>query len=411
MTRPDRPLIFERARAGGVVLLDLQIADVMTSSAKGGQQLRFVVLKSLPPLGMACTDGENLALKMQWAAVGCELFPCDGGPVLPQTGESSTNPPLLAEFVQTVAQRGRGRWRSLLQHLKTLEAPALRFRSDCHGLRLKGRPAEISLLSSRVHASTMGFFDRLSRLVRANANAAVSSMEDPSKILDQSVADMQADLVKLRQAVALAIASQKRLKNQAEQAESQSKTWYERAELALKKGEESLAREALTRRKTFQDTATSLNSQVQSQDGQVETLKKSLVALEGKIAQAKTKKDMLKARAEAAKAQQQLQSAVGNIGTDSAMAAFERMEDKVEALEATGQAAAELAGADLETQFASLEGGSDVDDELDALRLQLKGGPEAVALPASSETNEVKTVKVEEVDADLENLKRSIDKL
>ena len=131
-------------------LLDLQIADVMTSSAKGGQQLRFVVLKSLPPLGMACTDGENLALKMQWAAVGCELFPCDGGPVLPQTGESSTNPPLLAEFVQTVAQRGRGRWRSLLQHLKTLEAPALRFRSDCHGLRLKGRPAEISLLSSRV---------------------------------------------------------------------------------------------------------------------------------------------------------------------------------------------------------------------------------------------------------------------
>ena len=53
----------------------------------------------------------------------------------------------------------------------------------------------------------MGFFDRLSRLVRANANAAVSSMEDPAKILDQSVADMQADLVKLRQAVALAIAS------------------------------------------------------------------------------------------------------------------------------------------------------------------------------------------------------------
>ena len=257
----------------------------------------------------------------------------------------------------------------------------------------------------------MGFFDRLSRLVRANANAAVSSMEDPSKILDQSVADMQADLVKLRQAVAMAIASQKRLRNQADQAEAQSKTWYERAELALKKGEEDLAREALTRRKTFQETATSLKTQVQSQDGQVETLKKSLVALEGKIAQAKTKKDMLKARAQAAKAQQQLQSAVGNLGTDSAMAAFERMEDKVEALEATGQAAAELAGADLETQFAALEGGSDVDDELDALRLQLKGGPEAVALPAAENSSSVKEVKVEEVDADLEDLKRSIDKL
>ena len=109
--------------------------------------------------------------------------------------------------------------------------------------------------------------------------------------------------------------------------------------------------------------------------------------------------------------QQQLQSAVGNIGTDSAMAAFERMEEKVEAMEATGQAAAELAGADLESQFAALEGGSDVDDELAALRNQLKGGPEAVALPASDDSHAVKEVKVEEVDADLEDLKRSIDKL
>jgi len=222
---------------------------------------------------------------------------------------------------------------------------------------------------------------------------------------------MQADLVKLRQAVALAIASQKRLTSQAEQAAVQSKTWYERAELALKKGEESLAREALTRRKTFQETATSLTAQVQAQDGQVESLKKSLVALEGKIAEAKTKKDMLKARAQAAKAQQQLQSAVGSIGTDSAMAAFERMEEKVEALEATGQAAAELAGSDLESQFAALESGGGVDDDLEALRAQLKGGPEAVALPASETSEAVKPVQVEEVDAELEDLKRSIDKL
>ena len=256
----------------------------------------------------------------------------------------------------------------------------------------------------------MGFFDRLSRLVRANANAAVSSMEDPVKILDQSVADMQADLVKLRQAVAMAIASQKRLRNQAEQAEAQSKTWYERAELALKKGEEDLAREALSRRKTFQETASALSGQVQGQDAQVETLKKSLVALEGKIAEARTKKDMLKARAQAAQAQQQLQSAVGNLGTNTAMAAFERMEDKVEALEAQSQASAELAGADLESQFAALEGGSDVDEELANLRQSLAGGPEAVALPAG-DTPAVQPVKVSEVDADLEELKKSIDKL
>ncbi len=258
----------------------------------------------------------------------------------------------------------------------------------------------------------MGFFDRLSRLLRANLNDLVSKAEDPAKILDQSVADMQSDLVKLRQAVATAIASQKRIQNQAEQAEAQSRTWYERAELALKKGEEDLAREALSRRKTYQETATALNNQFNGQAGQVDTLKRSLTALEGKIAEAKTKKDMLKARAQAAQAQEQLQSAVGNLGTNSSMAAFEQMEEKVQALEARSQAAAELAGADLESQFAALQGGSDVDDELAALRNRLEGGAAAEPLlPVSAETPKLEPVQEAQVDAELEELKRSIDKL
>lgn len=255
----------------------------------------------------------------------------------------------------------------------------------------------------------MGFFDRLGRLVRANANAALSAAEDPVKILDQSVADMQADLVKLRQAVATAIASQKRIQNQADQADAQAKTWYERAELAVKKGEEDLAREALGRRKTCQDTATALQGQLQSQCGQVDQLKKSLVQLESKIAEAKTKKDMLKARAQAAQAQEQLQSAVGNLGTNSAMAAFEQMEEKVQALEARSQAAAELAGADLESQFAALEGAPEVDSELEALKGKLSGSAAAPSLPAGGEG--VQPVKVSEVDTELEELRRSIDKL
>jgi len=100
----------------------------------------------------------------------------------------------------------------------------------------------------------MGLLDRLSRLLRANLNAFVSDAEDPIKILDQSVADMQEDLVKLRQAVAMAIASQKRLENQSGQAKEQIKNWLSRAELALKKGEDDLAREALSIKKTFQET-------------------------------------------------------------------------------------------------------------------------------------------------------------
>tara|TARA_B100000700_G_C14985400_1_gene828568 strand:- start:199 stop:1002 length:804 start_codon:yes stop_codon:yes gene_type:complete len=266
----------------------------------------------------------------------------------------------------------------------------------------------------------MGFFDRLSRLLRSNLNDLVSKAEDPVKILDQSVADMQSDLVKLRQAVAMAISSQKRLQNQAEQSQQQAKTWYERAELALQKGEEDLARQALTRRKAFQESSSSLGNQLEAQDGQVEMLKRSLLTLEGKIAEAKTKKDMLKARAQAAEAQQQLQSAVGDFGKNTAMEAFERMEEKVQSLEASGQAAAELAGVDLENQFAALESGGELEKELDLLRNKLKEGAEAIALPSAEKSNfndlskesevQIAEVKVEEVDKDLEELKRSIEK-
>ncbi len=256
----------------------------------------------------------------------------------------------------------------------------------------------------------MGLLDRLSRLIRANLNAFVSDAEDPIKILDQSVSDMQEDLVRLRQAVAMAIASQKRLENQANQAKEQIKNWFTRAELALKKGEDDLAREALTRKKTFQETYESLSTQSLTQNSQVEKLKKSLILLERKIAEARTKKDMLKARAQAAKAQQQIQNAVGDLGSKSAMAAFERMEDKVEALEASGQAALELAGEDLESKFAVLEGGDEIDEELENLRTQLKSGVEAIALPPSDfQVNELKTVEIEEVEVELEAMKKSID--
>lgn len=255
----------------------------------------------------------------------------------------------------------------------------------------------------------MGFFDRLSRLLRSNLNDLVGRAEDPAKILDQSVADMQSDLIKLRQAVAAAIASQKRIENQAQQAESQSKTWYERATLALKKGEEDLAKEALSRRKTYQETATALNTQLATQAGQVENLKKNLLSLEGKIAGARTKKDMLKARAQAAQAQAQLQGAVGGLNTDSAMAAFDRMEEKVLSLEASGQAAAELAGADLDSRFQALEAGGDVDQELAALKASLNPSP--LALPDDTKKPELLPAQATEVDDELEKLKRSIDSL
>ncbi|MBF2027143.1 MAG: PspA/IM30 family protein [Oscillatoriales cyanobacterium C42_A2020_001] len=259
----------------------------------------------------------------------------------------------------------------------------------------------------------MGLFDRVSRVVRANLNDLVSKAEDPEKILEQTILDMQEDLVQMRQAVASAIASQKRTQQQYSQAQTESNNWQQRAQLALQKGDETLAREALVRKKTHSETATSLKTQLDQQTTMVDTLKRNLIALEGKISEAKTKKDMLKARASAAKANEQLQNVVGKMSTSSAMSAFERMEEKVMQMEARSQAAAELAGADLESQFALLESGNDVDDELAAMKAQLLGGTAAqdqAQLPGTAPAQPADKPK-DEVDDELEALKTKLDQL
>ena len=226
----------------------------------------------------------------------------------------------------------------------------------------------------------MGLFDRLSRVVRANLNDLVSQAEDPEKVLEQAVIDMQEDLVQLRQAVARTIAEQKRTEQRYNSDTTEAGKWEQRAKLALTKGDENLAKEALTRKKTFSDTAATLKAQLEQQTGQVENLRRNLVALEGKISEAKTKKNMLQARSKAAKANEELQKTLGGIGTSSAMGAFERMENKVLEQEARSQAVGELGGYGIEQQFAELESSTDVDDELAMLKAQMSGG----ALPAAS---------------------------
>lgn len=260
----------------------------------------------------------------------------------------------------------------------------------------------------------MGLFDRIKRVVNSNLNDMVSKAEDPEKMLEQSILEMQEDLVQLRQGVAQAIAAQKRSEQQYNQSQNEANKWQRNAQLALQKGDDNLARQALERKKTYAETANTLKTSMDQQVGQIDNLKRSLIGLESKISEAKTKKDMLKARISAAKAQEQLQNTVGRLGTSSAMAAFERMEEKVMLQEARAQSAAELVGDNLEGQFAALESSSDVDDELAALKAQMSLGPatpqnQTSLPPASEPSTGSKSNQV--VDAELEQLKKQLDQL
>lgn len=230
----------------------------------------------------------------------------------------------------------------------------------------------------------MGLFDRLWRVIRANINSLVSGAEDPEKILEQTVMDMQSDLVQMRQGVAQAIATQKRTEREYERTQSTADEWYRRAQLALQKGQENLAKEALTRRKSYHETATAMKTQVEQQSEVVERLKQNMRQLENKITEARAKKNMYVARARSAQASEKLQDLLGNMKAGSAMGAFERMEEKVMQLEAKSQAIAELGTDDLEKKFASLEGGNDIDAELEAMKAQMLPGGSTKAITEES---------------------------
>ncbi len=229
----------------------------------------------------------------------------------------------------------------------------------------------------------MGFFERIWRVIRANFNSLISGAEDPEKILEQTVMDMQEDLIQLRQAVAGAIASQKRTERQYHQAETTSEEWYQRAQLALQKGDERLAREALARRKSYQEMANTLKTQIEQHGAIVNQMKDNMRGLESKISEAKAKKDMFIARVRSAKASERLNEVIGNMKSGGSLNVFERMEEKVMQLEAQSDAIADLGTSDLEKKFRALESGSDLDVELAELKAKMISGNNTTKLPST----------------------------
>jgi len=237
------------------------------------------------------------------------------------------------------------------------------------------------------------------RLIKSNVNQVISNLEDPEKVLEQAVSDMQKDLVKVRQAYAEVSASTKRMEEQSRLAEDEAAKWYSRAQLAIEKGSDDLAKEALTRRKQNLELGDSLKSQIEANAGSISSLFDSMKELEAKMAEAKAKKDQLIAKARTAKAATKVNDMLAGVGTSSSMAAFDRMSEKVDQMEAeaevsktlastTGSAGAIGASSSIESQFKELESAS-VDEELEAMRKAL---PSAV----DGELEEMKRLMAED---------------
>lgn len=282
-------------------------------------------------------------------------------------------------------------------------APVMaRAASSFSGRRVSvARPARRTRPSAR--GPQMNLFDRFFRVIRANVNQVLSGMEDPEKILNQTVTDMQGDLVKVRQAYAEVSAGLKRIQRQREQAVVTSSEWKKRAQLALGKGEEDLAREALTRKKAADDQVTGLGGQIDGMKGNVDKLYSSMQQLESKINEARSKKDQFVARARTAKTSAKVNDMLSSVSTSGGLDAFERMKTKVEELEVKADVSRDLSlggtgDVSLENKFKALESDS-VDDELKKMKGQLSGGKTPFQLPGKLDPD---------VEGELERMKRGM---
>jgi phage shock protein A len=214
----------------------------------------------------------------------------------------------------------------------------------------------------------MGLLERVSTLIRANLNDMIDRAEDPEKMIKQVILDMENQYLQVKTQVAVSIADQHILEKKQREQEDTGTDWMRKAELAVDKSQDDLARAALDRYQTSSRLAQSFQEQVNDQKAQVETLKNALIKLEAKLEEGKSKREMLIARHRRSAALDKAAKAQVAIGEDSKNAAFDRLKERVNHTEAAAEAEVELLTDDITEKLNRL----DRDTEVDRLLTDLK---------------------------------------
>jgi phage shock protein A len=211
----------------------------------------------------------------------------------------------------------------------------------------------------------MALLERVAALLRANLNDLIDKAEDPEKMIKQVILDMQNQLLQVKTQVAIALADQHLLAKKAAENEERNGEWMRKAELAVEKKDDDLARAALERAMSYRRLGENFQQQVNDQKAEVETLKNSLQSLEGKLVEARAKSEMLIARHRRARASKRAVEAKTGAG---AGATFERMKDRVLEAEAVSRAWTEVTGDDVDGRFAALEKEKEIDRLLSEIK-------------------------------------------
>lgn len=230
----------------------------------------------------------------------------------------------------------------------------------------------------------MAIMDRLSRLVRANVNEMIDRAEDPEKMIDQILRDMQSGITTARAQVASMIAQEKELEADEEETRRLAIEWDAKARRAVDAGKDDLAREALRRKRDNEDNASVYGRQLQAQEQVVEKLKGQLSQLEAKYQSTLSHRDSMIARQRRARAQTQVSETLSNFAPWDPTSELDRMERKIRGQEAQAAAITELSEDSFDAQFRELDYDDDVEKELAAL----KGGNAALGTGSEAARSE-----------------------
>ncbi len=215
----------------------------------------------------------------------------------------------------------------------------------------------------------MGILSRFFNVIRSNFSSMLDKAEDPEKLINQMVTDMEAQKRQTKQQVAHVLADQKRLERELSKEQEEAQKWEQKAILAIQNEKDELAKEALHRKKEHERRALEFEQQLAVHLKNTEAMRQSYQQLEDKIEEIKRKKGVLIAKQKTAEAQKAMYQTIQGLGDKSALETIDRMEEKVNEMQDRSEAYQEISqeqGSDsLEKQFAELEGGSsDIDMEL-----------------------------------------------
>lgn len=218
----------------------------------------------------------------------------------------------------------------------------------------------------------MGIFSRLSDIVNANLNALLDRAEDPEKMAKLMIQEMEDTLVEVRSAAVKNISEKKEIQRRLEQLAAAEADWAQKAEFAIGKGRDDLAKGALLAKRKLAESADMLRGELAAVEEALTRHDEDLARLQSKLQEAKAKQKALLIRLNAAQKRVQVRRTLADGRVDDALARYETLHQKIDELEGRAEVYDMGQAKTLEQEFASLEAETGLDAELDALKEKLR---------------------------------------